>query len=123
MSYRQNAAGEPNAGQVVKNGAKRRSISISGGINSFGDHAMPRTPRTDTTIGRRIDMLAVRVCQAVRGVRGDRQAWIGLDLVHRELGGESPTAIDAAVAFAAAKGWLSIGGAPSHSVLLGQGAP
>ncbi|MDB5489304.1 MAG: hypothetical protein JWQ58_3019 [Reyranella sp.] len=76
------------------------------------------------TIHARIDDLAVRVCQAVRGVRSDRQAWIGIDLVHHELSTVSPTAVDAAVAFAAAKGWLAIGGAaPSHSVMLGQGAP
>lgn len=68
--------------------------------------------------------LAVRVCRAVRGVRGDRQTWIGLELVHREMRDERPSAVDAAVAFAAAKGWLAIdGGRPSHSVMLGQGAP
>ena len=67
--------------------------------------------------------LAVRVCGAVRDVRSDREAWIGLELVQRELGSESPSAVDAAVAFAAAKGWLAIGGRPSHSVMLGQGAP
>ena len=61
--------------------------------------------------------LAVRVCRAVRGVR------IGLELVHREMRGERPSAVDAAVAFAAAKGWLAIGGRPSHSVMLGHGAP
>ncbi len=32
-------------------------------------------------------------------------------------------AIDAAVAFAAAKGWLALGGAPAHSVLLTPVAP
>lgn len=70
-----------------------------------------------------VDVLAVRVCHAVRTVRGECRAWIGLDFLQRELGHESPTAIDAAVAFAAAKGWLAIGGAPAHSVLLTNGAP
>lgn len=70
-----------------------------------------------------VDVLAVRVCHAVRTVRREHQAWIGLDLLQRELGHESPMAIDAAVAFAAAKGWLAIGGAPAHSVLLTSGAP
>lgn len=70
-----------------------------------------------------VDQLAIRVCHAVRDVRGERQAWIALDRVQDHLGGESTTAIDAAVAFAAAKGWLALGGAPSHSVLLTPVAP
>ncbi|WP_425067990.1 hypothetical protein [Reyranella sp.] len=70
-----------------------------------------------------VDVLAVRVCHAVKSVRGDSQAWIRLDLLQNEFGQESQMAIDAAVAFAAAKGWLAIGGAPAHSVLLTQGAP
>ena len=70
-----------------------------------------------------VDVLAVRVCHAVRIVRGEGKAWIGLDLLQNEFGQESQMAIDAAVAFAAAKGWLAIGGAPAHSVLLTQGAP
>lgn len=70
-----------------------------------------------------VDVLAVRVCQTVRLVRGEHQAWIHLNFLQNELRHESQTAIDAAVAFAAAKGWLAIGGAPAHSVLLTKGAP
>ncbi len=109
MSNLQKIAREPERVSVVKTGANL-------GNNIFGGHDMERK--------QTIYDLAVRVCRTVRGVRSDRQAWIGLDLVHRELGSVSPFAVDAAVAFAAAKGWLAIGGGrPSHSVMLGQGAP
>lgn len=79
---------------------------------------------TGVTIDRpTIDRLAVRVCHAVRDVRGERQAWIAVTQVANCLDGESPDAIDAAIAFAAAKGWLSLGGAPSYCVLLTPRAP
>ena len=79
---------------------------------------------TETTIDRpTIDRLAVRVCHAVRDVRGEHQAWIAVAQLADCLGSESPDAIDAAIAFAAAKGWLSLGGAPSHCVLLMPRAP
>jgi hypothetical protein len=70
-----------------------------------------------------IDALAVELCQAIRDVRQDHEAWISLDRVQDRLGIENLRAVDAAVAYAAAKGWLAIGGAPAHSVLLNQGAP
>lgn len=70
-----------------------------------------------------IDALAVRVCQAIRDVRLDHQSWISIDRVHDCLGLENLRTVDAAVAFAKAKGWLAINGAPAHSVLLKQGAP
>ena len=79
---------------------------------------------TGATIDRpTIDRLAVRVCRAVRDVRGERQAWIAVAQLADHLDSESLDAIDAAIAFAAAKGWLSLGGAPSHSVLLTPRAP
>jgi hypothetical protein len=70
-----------------------------------------------------IDGLAVQVCHAIREERQAHQAWISLDRVQDRLGMENGRALDAAVAFAAAKGWLTIGGAPAHSVLLKQDAP
>jgi len=70
-----------------------------------------------------IDSLAVRVCQTIRDVRRDDEAWISLYRVQDRLGIENLNTVDAAIAFAAAKGWLAIGGAPAHSVLLNQGAP
>jgi hypothetical protein len=70
-----------------------------------------------------IDSLAVRVCQAVRDVREEHEAWIGIDCLNEFLGADDPHLIDAALAFASAKGWLSIGGRPAHSVLLNAGAP
>ena len=70
-----------------------------------------------------VDVLAIRICHTVRDMRGDHQAWIAPDLLRDHLGAETVMAIDAAVAFAAAKGWLAIGGAPAHSVLLSQVAP
>lgn len=79
---------------------------------------------TGATIDRpTIDRLAVRVCRAVRDVRGEHQAWIAVAQLADHLDSENPDAIDAAIAFAAAKGWLSLGGAPSHSVLLTPRAP
>ncbi len=93
MSYLHKVAGEPAAGSTVKEGATPRN-------NPSGGQEMERK--------QAIYDLAVRVCRAVRGVRSDRQTWIGLELIHREMSGERPTAIDAAVAFAAAKGWLAI---------------
>lgn len=70
-----------------------------------------------------IDALAVKVCRAIRDVRKDHQAWIGIDGLLGHLGLEDLRTVDAAVAFASAKGWLAISGAPAHSVLLKQGAP
>jgi hypothetical protein len=70
-----------------------------------------------------IDVLAVKVCRAIRDVRKDHQAWIGIDGLLGHLGLEDLRAVDAAVAFASAKGWLAIGGTPAHSVLLKQDAP
>ena len=69
-----------------------------------------------------VDALAARVCQAARDVRKDHQAWVGIDHI-RETLGEDLRTVDAAVAFASAKGWLSIGGRPAHSVLVSQDAP
>lgn len=70
-----------------------------------------------------IDSLAVRVCQVVRAAQQDQKSWISIDCVHDCLGPENLSAIDAAVAFAKAKGWLAITGRPAYSVLLKQGAP
>ena len=70
-----------------------------------------------------IDALAVQVCRAVRDVREDDQAWIGIDCLEEFLGLDDLRLVDAAVAFASAKGWLSIGGEPAHSVMLRPDAP
>jgi hypothetical protein len=70
-----------------------------------------------------IDALAVRVCQAVRDVREEHEAWIGIDCLEEFLGIDDLRLVDAALAFASAKGWLSIGGRPAHSVLLNADAP
>jgi hypothetical protein len=70
-----------------------------------------------------IDSLAVRVCQTIRDVRRDDEAWISLHRVQDRLRIENLNTVDAAVAYAAAKGWLAIGGAPADSVLLNGDAP
>jgi len=70
-----------------------------------------------------IDALAMRVCQAVREVRVEDQAWIGIDCLNEFLRLDDVGMVDAALAFASAKGWLSIGGRPAHSVLLTGSAP
>ena len=67
---------------------------------------------------RSIDTLAVQVCQAVRDVRDEDQAWIAIDCLNEFLRLDDVQTIDVALAFASAKGWLSIGGRPAHSVLL-----
>ena len=72
---------------------------------------------------RSIDALAVQVCQAVRHVRNEDQAWIAIDCLNEFLRLDDVQTIDAALAFASAKGWLSIGGRPAHSVLLNGSAP
>lgn len=71
----------------------------------------------------RIETLAVSVCRAVRDVREDNQAWIGIDCLNEFLRVDDAQMIDAALAFASAKGWLSLGGRPAHSVLLNRNAP
>jgi hypothetical protein len=72
---------------------------------------------------RSVDVLAVRVCQAVRDVADEGQAWIAIDCLNEFLRLDDVQTIDAALAFASAKGWLSIGGRPAHSVLLNGSAP
>lgn len=72
---------------------------------------------------QRIEALAVKVCQTIRDVRKENQAWINIDGLHSPLDCNGPYAVDAAIAFARAKGWLMISGTPAHSVLLRQGAP
>jgi hypothetical protein len=70
-----------------------------------------------------IDRLAIAVCRTVRDVRSPDQSWIGIDCLSEFLQLDDLRLVDAAVAFASAKGWLSIGGEPAHSVLLRDGAP
>jgi len=70
-----------------------------------------------------VDALATRVCRVIRDVRKDHEAWVSIDRLQDCLGSEEQHAVDLAVAFASAKGWLSIGGTPPHSVLLNRCAP
>ena len=70
-----------------------------------------------------LDVLATRVCQAARDARQEHEAWVGIDHIRDRLGVEERHTIDAAVAFASAQGWLSIGGRPAHSVILKRDAP
>jgi hypothetical protein len=70
-----------------------------------------------------IDILAVKVCRAIRDIRKDNQAWISIDGLHGHLGLDELRTVNAAVAYAGAKGWLAIGGMPASSVLLKRAAP
>jgi hypothetical protein len=70
-----------------------------------------------------IDVLAERVCRVIRDVRSEHQAWVEIDHIRDRIAAEELHTVDAAVAFASAKGWLSIGGVPAHSVLLNRAAP
>lgn len=67
--------------------------------------------------------LAARICKVARDVRDEHEAWVGIDRISDRLGNAELRTVDAAIAFASAKGWLSIGGSPAHSVLLKCGAP
>ena len=70
-----------------------------------------------------VDTLAVRVCQAIRTVRGEDEAWVALDRLVGQPGLERRTEVDAAVAFAAAKGWLAFGDPAAEFALLLERAP
>ncbi|SKA35926.1 hypothetical protein SAMN02745126_05748 [Enhydrobacter aerosaccus] len=70
-----------------------------------------------------IEALARDLCQALRSLRGDHRSWIAIDEMQHCLGVDKATIVNAAVAYAAAKGWMAVGGTPAHSVLLAQGAP
>jgi hypothetical protein len=54
---------------------------------------------------------------------GGAQATVTLDRLADRFAGAGGTTLDAAVAFAAAKGWLTIVGAPATRVLLTAAAP
>lgn len=80
----------------------------------------------------RVDAVAVRVCRAARDLASDiapgRPTWIAIERLHERLrleGGaaDSLSTVEAAVAFAGAKGWLSIGPGGADSVLLRGSAP
>ena len=47
-----------------------------------------------------IDVLAARVCRAIRDVRGEHQAWVEIDRIRGRLAAEELHTVDAAVAFA-----------------------
>jgi hypothetical protein len=70
-----------------------------------------------------IDILAERVCQAVRDVSGGRPGSVGIDRLGDRIGVDDLCLVDAAVAFASAKRWLSISGRPAQTVSLTTAAP
>jgi hypothetical protein len=70
-----------------------------------------------------IDRLAVHVCRTIRTVRGEEKAWVALDRLVGEPGLERRSEVDAAAAFAAAKGWLAFGDAAADFALLLERAP
>lgn len=76
----------------------------------------------------RIDAVAVRVCRAARILAANRPEWVAIEQLHERLlpAGEqvdSLRVIEAALAFAGAKGWLSFGPRPADAILLREGAP
>jgi hypothetical protein len=70
-----------------------------------------------------VDALAVRVCDAIRTVRRHDEAWVALDRLIGQPGLERRTEVDAAAAFAAAKGWLAFGDPAAEFALLLERAP
>ena len=76
----------------------------------------------------RIDAVAVRVCQTARVLASNRAEWVAIEQLHERLlltgeRGDSLRVIEAALAFAGAKGWLSFGPRPADAILLRDGAP
>lgn len=66
-----------------------------------------------------IEFLAREVCHAIDRLRGDRETWVGLDCLAGDGGlGLPSTLLDAAVAFAVARRWLVMAGAPAGDVRL-----
>lgn len=70
-----------------------------------------------------VDATAVRVCRAIREVRGEDEAWVALDRLVGQPGLERRSEVDAAAAYAAAKGWLAFGDAAADFALLLERAP
>ena len=70
-----------------------------------------------------VDARAVRVCQALRAARGEHEAWVALDRLVGQPGLERRTEVDAAAAFAGAKGWLAFGDVAADRALLLERAP
>ena len=70
-----------------------------------------------------LDVLAARLCETIRVLAADREAWIAIDRLRLGLQPEEERTIDAAIAFAGARGWLAISPAPADHVLLKPGAP
>ena len=70
-----------------------------------------------------VDALAVRVCRTIRIVRREHEGWVALDRLVGQPGLERRSEVDAAAAFAAAKGWLAFGDAAADFALLLKRAP
>lgn len=70
-----------------------------------------------------VETLAVRVCHAIREVRGETGAWVSLDRLVGQPGLARRSEVDAAAAFASAKGWLAFGDAAADFALLRERAP
>lgn len=70
-----------------------------------------------------VDARDAHVCRAIRTVRGEHEAWVALDRLVGQPGLERRTEVDAAAAYAAAKGWLAFGDAAADFALLLERAP
>lgn len=70
-----------------------------------------------------LDVRAARLCEAVRALASDDEAWIPIDRLQDRLQPEEVAVLHAAIAFAAARKWLMISRAPADHVLLKPGAP
>ena len=70
-----------------------------------------------------LDVLAVRLCEAVRALASDDEAWIAIERLQARLQPQEESMLHAAIAFASARKWLLISRAPADYVLLKPGAP
>lgn len=63
-----------------------------------------------------VDTLAVRICRAIGTPRGEKEAWVALDV-------ERHIEVDPAAAFTRAKDWLAFGDEAANLALLLDRAP
>jgi hypothetical protein len=70
-----------------------------------------------------VDERAVHVCRTIRDVRGETEAFVALDRLVGRAGLERRSEVDAAAAYAAARGWLAFGDAAADFALLLERAP
>ncbi len=70
-----------------------------------------------------LDVRAERLCEAVRALAAEHEAWIAIERLQARLQPQEVSVLHAAIAFAVARKWLAISRASADHVLLLPGAP